>query len=81
MKVEVRLFATLRKYGPPKLSIGESFNIDLEENASIKDLITHLGMEVEEAKIVMVNGIGKSDYSYKLKSNDTVSIFPPVGGG
>ncbi|MHA1975030.1 MAG: MoaD/ThiS family protein [Candidatus Hodarchaeales archaeon] len=81
MEIQVRLFATLRKYGPSNLPIGESFKLELEENASILDLLDRLGMEVEEAKIVMINGKGVSDYSQKLKNADTVSIFPPVGGG
>ncbi|WP_455464048.1 MoaD/ThiS family protein, partial [Candidatus Hodarchaeum mangrovi] len=46
-----------------------------------QDLLNQLGIEREQAKIIMINGVGITDVYYILKENDEVAIFPPVGGG
>jgi len=74
MKVEVRLFATLRE-GRFKKSL-----MDFDENTSPKDIIDNLNIGMEHVAILLVNGKdGKLDYI--LQDGDVVSIFPPVGGG
>ena len=37
-------------------------------------------MKIEEVAILLLNGID-GDCNRKLKDNDVLSIFPPVGGG
>lgn len=81
MNITVRLYATLRKFGPPDLKIGESFKREISQNFNIQDLLNQLGIEREQAKIIMINGVGITDVYYILKENDEVAIFPPVGGG
>lgn len=73
MKLEVRFFATLRK----KYKNIES--IEIENNATVEDLLDKLEID-KETTIVIVNGKSKL-LEHKLKDNDRVGLFPPVGGG
>ena len=81
MNIIIRLFATLRRFGPPNLKIGESFDLEISQNFNVQDLLLHLGIKREQAKIIMINGVGITDVTYVLNEKDEVAIFPPVGGG
>ncbi len=81
MNIDIRLFATLREYGPNGLEIGESFPMQLDEDATVITVLKNLGISTDQAKIVMVNGIIINNHKHKLKPDDLLSIFPPVGGG
>jgi len=80
MIVNVKLFATLRSYGPTDVDIGESFEISLENEAVVAGLLQKLKIPKKEAKIIMINGIN-SELGDKLSEGDIIAIFPPVGGG
>lgn len=79
--VNVKLFATLRNYGPKNLEIGESFPVKISKTTSIEDLLGKLGIPREHAKIIMINRNIVNNLNKKLISDDDISIFPPVGGG
>ena len=70
--IEVRLFATLRENRGKVLNL-ETFN-------TIQDLIDYLNIPSEEVAICLVNGF-HSKLNKKIKDNDIIAIFPPVGGG
>lgn len=74
MKVNVKLFATLRE-GRFKVETA-----DLEDNTSVYDVIKKYDLPVEEVAICLVNG-RDADNDHVLKNGDIVSLFPPVGGG
>lgn len=74
MKVKVRLFATLRE-GREKEAV-----LDLEEGAPAQMVIDFLDIPEKEVSIFLVNGRDGAR-SQILREGDTVSIFPPVGGG
>ena len=74
MEVRVKLFATLR-HNRQKESI-----LDIEENTSIADIIGRLEIPEQEAAIIMVNG-RHAGPDRILKDGDTLSLFPPLGGG
>ena len=80
MLVNVKLYATLRKLAPKNVQIGEAFPIELDA-PTISDVLNKLGIGEEQAKIIMVNGTRVTKFDYELHPNDTVVIFPPVGGG
>ncbi len=80
MKVSVKLYATLRKFAPPKTDIGESFEVEFK-GTTISDLIEQLGFTQELARIVFVNDNQTSDLLSPLRDGDKVVMFPPVGGG
>ncbi|MHA1968607.1 MAG: MoaD/ThiS family protein [Candidatus Hodarchaeales archaeon] len=81
INIHVKLFATLRDYGPKNLGIGESFTFGLSDSSNILNLLEKLRIPKEHAKIVIVNGNITNDHNSVLEENDEISIFPPVGGG
>jgi sulfur carrier protein len=74
MEVNVKLFATLRdgRFKEEKANINE--------NTQISDIISKYNIPKEEVKICLVNG-RDADLNQTLKNGDTLSLFPPVGGG
>lgn len=75
----MRLFATLRKYGPP-VAHGQSFAVDLPEGATLAELVRELGIPGQEMRQAFVNGVIRTP-EYSLKDGDSVGIFPPIAGG
>ena len=80
MKVDVKLYATLRSYGPAGLEVGESFPLALDEG-SVEEALMKLSIPPEKAKIIMVNGIRVEDNSQLMEDGDLLVVFPPIGGG
>ena len=88
IKVEVRLYATLKKYHPstssghrPEGKGGEALIRELAEGTTVqKFLEKELGVPPGEVKTVFVNGRSRS-FDHVLADNDRVGIFPPIGGG
>lgn len=78
MKVEVRLHFTFRKRGlfANKLS----FFVNLRENATLGELMTHLKIEMQENLITLVDGRQRSGES-ALTEGSVVTILEPVSGG
>lgn len=74
VQIKVRLFATLRNNREKEMIM------DLAQGATTRDIIERLNITEEEATIIMINGRG-AKLDKVLEDNDTVSIFPPVGGG
>ena len=79
VKVDVRLYAALRRY-VPQLGLGEAIELDLDEGATIRHVFERLGLPESEVKRVFVNGRSRG-YEHKLSEGDRVAIFPPVAGG
>lgn len=74
MKVTVKLFATFRD-GRQKI-----MEMDLNENATVQNVIDELGIANSDVAILLVNG-RDGTFDKALMNNDIVSLFPPVGGG
>jgi molybdopterin converting factor small subunit len=79
MRITVKLYATLRKYGPP-VPLGAGFALDLPEGADVAALAEHLGLPEGVAWVAMVNDQAVH-MDHKVVAGDTVSLFPPVAGG
>lgn len=74
VKVEVRLFATLRDNRFKKSLI------EYNEGITPGKIFLDLGIDYEDVAIILVNGRdGLLDTL--LMDGDTLSVFPPVGGG
>jgi molybdopterin converting factor small subunit len=73
MKVKVKLFATLRN------GRGKILDMDEQEGTIIK-VADKLEIPEEEIAILLLNG-RDAKLSDELTEGDTISIFPPVGGG
>ena len=80
MRVEARLYATLRKYHPEG-KVGEALLCDLAKGTTVQKLLENeLGVPPGEVKIVFVNRLSRS-FDHVLADGDRVGIFPPVAGG
>lgn len=82
IKVEVRLFADLRKKVNQDLTGEPSkpFHVKIEQGHNLEELLKILGIPDDTAVITLVNGL-RQPQSYELQNKDRVGLFPPVGGG
>lgn len=74
MQIEVKLFATFRR-GRWKSKV-----LNVDDEATIEDILKLLDIETSSLGIAMVNG-SHSSVDARLKENDVLAIFPPSGGG
>ena len=74
MQIKVRLFATLRE------GRGKERLMEFNKPVSSLDIINQLGINAQDVAILLVNGFDRP-LDTELNVGDTVSIFPPVGGG
>jgi molybdopterin converting factor small subunit len=79
IQIEVRLYATLRKYCPES-GIGEPMILQMPEGAQVADLLARLDVPKSEVKTAFVNN-RRQDEDYRLSDGDRVAFFPPVAGG
>jgi len=76
IKITVKLFATLRKYGPDKSYF------EVPEGSTINTVLKKVNLPKEEKNLIlMVNGLPKYEKDLVLKHHDTLAIFPPLAGG
>ena len=79
MRIELRLYASLRKYLPGETPDGSCY-VEMEEGATIRDLFEKIHIPPEAPKIIFLNGIhARGDEA--LKEGDRLGAFPPVAGG
>lgn len=80
MKIEVKLYASLARYGPEE-SVGKPPQaMEIAEGTTVRGLLELLKVPEEAVKVVFLNGIhAKGDEV--LKEGDRVGVFPPVAGG
>ncbi len=74
MQVQVSCYATLSPFSP------QAGLVELPPGSTPGDLIQHLGIPMDEVKIIFVNG-KNADPPTPLDDQDRVGIFPAVGGG
>jgi molybdopterin synthase sulfur carrier subunit len=79
MNVEVRLYAGLRD--DPARASGDALSVPLTEEATLSDLLAHLGIQQDLVHLAIVNGRILYDRATRLADGDRVALFPPVGGG
>ena len=78
MRIEVRLFATLRRHALS--AAGGVLAVEVPEGCKAADAIAQLGIDADEVHVLMVNGvIGRLDQV--RVGGDRLGLFPPVGGG
>ena len=72
--VVVKLFATLREG-----RFAEETR-EYQSGSDVAGVIRDLGISEKEAALILING-RHADLSTLLNDQDTLAIFPPVGGG
>ena len=79
MKVNVKLYALLRKYHPgPNRSI--PLEVIVPEGATVRDLIPALSLPADFVRSAFINNEARP-LDWQLAEGDLVAIFPPVVGG
>lgn len=74
MKITVRLFATLRQ------GRFDQETMDCDEASRVADITRKLAIPEKEAAIIFINN-RHADLDTVLHENDTIALFPPIGGG
>lgn len=80
MKVELRLFASLRKKLPPGSPRGKC-DLELPDGVTIGEVLRRMNIPQPSAQMVLVNGEHGRDFARVLHDGDVLSVFPPVAGG
>lgn len=74
MELEIKLFASLRKFNP------ELERIEVDDGITILELFDRVGIPPSEVAIVLVNG-RHAKLDQPLHDGETVAAFPPIAGG
>ncbi|HYA85836.1 MAG TPA: MoaD/ThiS family protein [Nitrospirota bacterium] len=74
MKVKVKLFASLRTFGP------DDQVIELPDHTTIDDVIRSLKIPSTVSLLRIVNGKHRPP-DHVLKNGDELALFPPIAGG
>lgn len=79
MRIQVRLYAILRRYVPDLPQRG-SLVLDVPDGTSVRQTIRQLAIPDGSPVVAMVNST-VSELDQVLTEGDTLSLFPPVAGG
>ncbi len=79
MKVEVAVFATLRRY-VPDLRLGEAKTLEVEPGCTLRQLRDRLGLPADEVKVIMRNHV-QAEPEAEAQDGDRIVFFPAVAGG
>lgn len=79
MQVEVRVFATLRRY-LPDLDIGQARLVQVEPGTTLDQLRMDLGLPEGEVKVIMRNNL-QAEPGDVIEANDRIAYIPAVAGG
>jgi molybdopterin converting factor small subunit len=79
VRVEVRLFATLTAFLPPRSHQG-AVVLDVPPGSTVHDVAERLGIPADLERVSLVNG-GDATPDRPLRHGDIVTLFPPLAGG
>jgi len=74
-QVKLNLFATLNRFAPASAD-----RHPIEPGISMGVLCSRLGIPVEEVNLIFIND-RRGNLDSTLSGGESVSIFPPLGGG
>ena len=75
MIVQIKLMGVLKAKTP------QEGQLDLEDGATIEDVLLALEVPVESVQVFTVNGTLERDRSRELSDGDELSVLPPAVGG
>ena len=73
--VTIKLFATLKKYTP-----ADADHYPITPGTKLRTLLDLLEIPEDSARIMFIDGV-KGVLDSTLEGGETVSLFPPIGGG
>ena len=74
MELDIKLFASLRKFNP----LLDKINLD--DGTTVLELLERAGIPPSEVAIVLVDG-RHAKLDQLLHDGETVEVFPPIAGG
>jgi sulfur carrier protein ThiS len=75
------MFLKLKLMGALKAKTPQGGTLELNDGASINDVLQTLEIPASHVQIVMVNGKPQPNRDTLLTSEDELTILAPVGGG
>ncbi len=80
MRIEVKLYATMKEFMPANQGDYGTCVLDLDEGATVGAVVSELKIPDDLPKMLLINGqVVKADR--ELQEGEMVSIFPPIAGG
>jgi molybdopterin converting factor small subunit len=81
ISVTVKIHHGFKKFLPAGLKTGEPFDITIEDNTVVADLLRdEIKLSSDIPKMILINGLHSKDQQ-TLKDGDKVSLFMPMAGG
>ena len=80
MQITIRLLATYRRYLPPGHDEQDGYAQDVAPGTTAGEVLASLPLLPHEIITFLVNG-RHAERSQVLQAGDTLTIFPPAGGG
>jgi molybdopterin converting factor small subunit len=77
MQVHIETYANLRQYSPTGQ---RRFDLTLTSDATVSDVFEVLSIPRSVKKVALVNGRHATENT-RLKTGDTITLFPPMEGG
>lgn len=74
MELEIKLFATLRKFDL------QQEKIEFTDGTTVRDILESMGIPPSEVAVVLVNG-RHAKLEQQLHDGETIAVFPPIAGG
>ncbi len=84
MRIALKLFASLTERLPPEARARHRVELDVEEGATVLDVIRRQGIPEAQCFLVLVDGawVAPQDRATRVLSEDqALAIWPPVAGG
>ncbi len=79
MPLQIRLFATLRRF-VPGYDPHRGLVLDIAPGTPVARVIAELGLPPEEVTLILVDGVHRQP-DFQLQNDERVAFFPPIGGG
>lgn len=79
MKIEIKLFASLRKHlseGDPAAAV----QLDVSADTTVAQVLARLKVPADSVRLIFVNNV-RAELDQLLQAGDRVGVFPPVAGG
>ena len=81
ISVTIKIHHGFKKLLPAGIKTGESFNVSIEDNTAVGDLLRDkIKFSADIPKMILINGLHSKEQQ-TLKDGDKVSLFMPMAGG
>jgi len=84
MKITLKLFASLAAHLPAEARFRYRMDLELEEGATVAEVIQRQGLPPGQCAIVLVDGVWVAQderAARVLREGEVLAIWPPVAGG